>query len=180
MRLNKNKGQLLILFLAVGFLIGIIYENVIAKNSVFLSEIFLRSNLERYLQTNVISEKYLWYVIKTRIILLGLISILSCLRWKKLLVILCLVMIGIFAGVMSVMAVMQLGMKGILLCIAGIMPQGIFYALAYSMLFWYWFQYPESRWNRAKLLFVVIMFLAGIVLESYVNPSLVKLIIKIL
>ena len=180
MRMNKSRGQLLILFLAVGFLIGIIYENVIARSSVVLSEVFLRSNLELYLKTNIIGEKYLWYVAKARIILLATVCIFSCFRWKKLFVILCLTVCGFFAGIMSVMAVMQLGIKGILLCIAGILPQGIFYVMAYSMLFAYWFRYPESRWNRAKLLFVIIMFLAGIVLETYVNPALVKLIIKIL
>ena len=180
MRLNKNKGQLLILFLAVGFLIGIVYENLVARESALLSEVFLRSNLERYLQTNIIGEKYLWYVARARIILLATVCILSCFRWKKLVVILCLALCGFFAGMMSVTAVIQLGIKGILLCIAGIMPQGIFYAMGYGVLLAYWFRYPNSRWNRAKLLFVIIMFLVGIVLETYANPVLVKLIIKML
>ncbi len=178
MRLNKNKGQLLILFLAVGFFVGIIYENLVARESALLSEVFLRSNLERYLQTNIISEKYLWYVAKARLVLLATICIFSCSRWKKLFVILCLTICGFFAGMMSVTAVMQLGIKGILFCVVGILPQGIFYVMAYSIIFAYWFRYPESRWNRAKLLFVIIMFLAGIVLETYVNPALVKLIIR--
>ena len=180
MRLNKNKGQLLILFLAVGFLIGIIYENLVARESALLSEVFLRSNLERYLQTNIIGEKYLWYVARARIILLATVCIFSCFRWKKLFVILCLALCGFFAGMMSVTAVMQLGIKGILLCIAGILPQGVFYAMGYGMLLAYWFRYPNGRWNRAKLLFVVIMFLVGIILETYANPVLVKLIIKML
>ncbi len=180
MRLNKNKGQLLIIFLAVGFFVGIIYENIISRGNVLFSELFLRSNLERYLQTNVISEKYLWYVVKARIIVLAIVCIFGCFRWKKLFVILCLAVCGLFAGIISVAAVMQLGIKGILLCLAGILPQGIFYLMAYSMLFLHWFRYPESRWNRIKLLFVVIMFLAGIVLEAYVNPAIVKLVIKIL
>ena len=180
MRLNKNKGQLLILFLAVGFFAGIIYENLIAKESALLSKVFLRSNLERYLQTNVIGEKYLWYVVKARTLILAIVCILGCFRWKKIFVVLCLGICGFFAGMMSVTAVMQLGIKGVLLCIAGILPQGIFYAMSYSMLFVYWFRYPASRWNRAKLLFVIIMFLAGIILETYANPVLVKLIIKML
>ena len=180
MRLIKNKGQLLILFLAVGFLIGIIYENVVAKSSVVLSEVFLRSNLERYLQTDIISEKYLWYVVKARALLLATVCVFGCFRWKKLLVIACLTISGFFVGMLSVAAVMQLGIKGILLCVVGILPQGIFYVLAYSMLFSYWFRYPESRWNRAKLMFVIIMLLVGIMLETYVNPILIKLIIKIL
>ena len=180
MRLNKNKGQLLILFLAVGFFVGIIYENLVARESALLSDVFLRSNLERYLQTNIISEKYLWYVIKARTLLLAIVCILGCFRWKKLFVVLCLSTCGFFAGMMSVTAVMQLGIKGVLLCIVGILPQGIFYAMAYSMLLAYWFRYPQSRWNKAKMLFVALVFLVGIVLETYVSPVLVKLIIKIL
>ena len=180
MRLHKNKGQLLIIFLAVGFFIGIIYENVISRGNVMFSELFLRSNLERYLQTNVIGEKYLWYVVKARVILLATICILGCCRWKKFFVILCLIMCGFFAGMMSVASVMQIGIMGILLCMAAIFPQGFFYVMGYSMLILYWFRYPEIRWNRAKLLFVGIMFLSGIVLEAYVNPILVKFIIKML
>ena len=180
MRLHKNKGQLLIIFLAVGFFIGIIYENVISRGSVTFSELFLRSNLERCLQTNVIGEKYLWYVVKARTIILATMCILGCCRWKKCFAILCLTICGFFAGMMSVVAVMQLGIMGILLCVAAIFPQGLFYVMGYSILFLYWFRYPESRWNRAKLLFVSIMFLSGIVLEVYVNPILVKFIIKML
>lgn len=180
MRIQRNKGQLLIILLAVGFFVGIIYENIVARSSVSLAKLFVRGNLELYLQTNIISEKYLWYVAKARLVLLATICIFSCFQWKKLFVILCLVMCGFFAGMISVAAVIQLGIKGILLCVAGILPHVIFYVLAYSMLFLYWFRYPESRWNRAKLVFVIIMFLTGIVLETYVNPVLVKLIIKIL
>ncbi len=180
MRLNKNKGQLLILFLAVGFFAGIIYENLVAKESALLSEVFLRSNLERYLQTNIVCEKYLWYVVKARILLFVVVCVFGCFRWKKLFVVTYLTICGFFAGMMSVTAVIQLGIKGILICIAGILPQGFFYAMGYGMLLTYWFRYPNSRWNRAKLLFVIIMFLAGIVLETYVNPVLVKLIIKML
>ena len=180
MRLHKNKGQLLIIFLAVGFFIGIIYENVISKGNVMFSELFLRSNLERYLQTNVIGEKYLWYVVKARVIILATVCILGYCRWKKFFAILCLTICGFFVGMMSVAAVMQLGIMGIPLCMAAIFPQGVFYVLGYSILFLYWFRYPEIRWNRAKFMFVSIMFLSGIVLEAYVNPILVKCIIKML
>ena len=180
MRINKNKNQLLIILLAVGFLIGIIYENFIAKGNVILSDIFTRSNLERYMQTNVISKKYFWYVAKSRILLFMLIYVISFMPWKKLFVILCLLCGGAFCGMLSVSAILQLGIKGILLCVVGMLPQGIFYVLAYSILFLYWFQYPTSRWNRTKTLFAVLMFCVGVILEVYANPVLVKFIIKAL
>lgn len=177
---HKNKNQLLIVFLVVGFLIGVIYENVISKNQVVTTEIFLKSNLQRFLQTDVIAEKYFWYVIKDRVIFLILLCILSCVRWKKIYVTLCLSLIGYFTGIFCVSAVLQLGIKGILLCIAGMFPQMIFYGFVYGMLFVHWFCFPEKQWNRTKMLFVIIMFAVGIILEIYVNPVIVKFIIGIL
>lgn len=180
MRMNRNKSQLLMIVLAVGFFVGIIYQNMIVNSSVVTSELFLKSNLERYLQTNIIAEKYLWYVIKSRITLLAIVYVFSCFRWKKLYVSVCLFAVGFFAGIMAVAAVMQFGLKGILLCVAGVLPQGIFYVMVYSMLFSYWFRYPDSRWNRTKTVFLVVAYLLGILSETYVNPMLMKMIIRIL
>ncbi len=180
MRLKKNKNQLLILLLAVGFLIGIIYENIISRNSPVLSDVFRRSNLEQYLQTDIVSEKYFWYVAKARILLLAIIFGLSLFKWKKLFVGLSMTCCGFFVGSVAVASIMQLGMKGILVCIAAVFPQGLFYVMAYGMLFMYWFHYPESRWNRTKMMFVILMFLVGIVVEAYLNPVVIKLIIEIL
>lgn len=180
MRRYKNKNQLLIIFLVVGFLIGVIYENVISKNQVVTTEIFLKSNLQRYLQTDVIAEKYFWYVIKERVIFLAVICVLSCMRWKKLFVAICLILIGFFSGTFCVAAVLQLGIKGILLCFAGMFPQMIFYGFLYGMLFVHWFRFPERQWNRTKMIFVILMFVVGMVLEIYVNPIIVKFVIRIL
>lgn len=180
MRGYKNKNQLLIVFLVVGFLIGVIYENVITKNQVVTTEIFLKSNLQRYLQTDVIAEKYFWYVIKQRVVFLLIICILSCVKWKKIFVTICLILTGFFTGTFCVAAVLQLGMKGILLCVAGMFPQMLFYGFLYGMLFVHWFRFPERQWNRTKMLFVIILFVIGILLEVYVNPIIVKFIIGIL
>lgn len=180
MRRYKNKNQLLIIVLAVGFLIGIIYENIVSGKQVVMTEMFTISNLQRYLQTDVIVEKYFLYVAKERIILLGIILLFSCIKWKKLFVALCLMMVGFFVGVFMVAAVLQLGIKGILLCFTGMFPQIICYGVAYSILFTYWFWYPERQWNQAKTFFVIIMLVLGIILEVYVNPILVKLVIRIL
>lgn len=180
MRGYKNKNQLLIIFLVVGFLIGVIYENVISKNQVVTTEIFMKSNLQRYLQTDVIAEKYFWYVIKERVIFLAVICVFSCMRWKKLFVAICLILIGFFSGTFCVAAVLQLGMKGIFLCFAGMFPQMIFYGFLYGMLFVHWFRFPEKQWNRTKMIFVILMFVVGMVLEIYVNPMIVKFVIRIL
>ena len=173
----RNKNQLLMILLVVGFLIGVIYENLISKNQVVTTEIFLKSNLQRYLQTDVIAEKYFWYVIKDRVLFLLLICVLSCVKWKKIFVALCLLLTGFFTGTFCVAAVLQLGIKGLLLCFAGLFPQMLFYGFLYGMLFVHWFHYPERQWNRAKTLFTIILFVVGIILEVYVNPIIVKFFI---
>ena len=176
----KNKNQLLMILLVVGFFIGVIYENIIFKKNFVTTEIFSKSNLQRFLQTDVIAEKYFWYVIKDRVFSLLLICVLSCVKWKKLFVSLCLILIGFFAGTFCVASVLYLGIKGILLCIAGLFPQMLFYGFLYGMLFIYWFHYPARQWNRTKTLFIFILFIIGLVLEIYVNPLVVKYVISIL
>ena len=59
---TRNKSQLLLIFLAVGFLVGILYRNIISGREIITTELFLKSNLQRYLHTNIIAEKYLFYV----------------------------------------------------------------------------------------------------------------------
>ena len=63
----KNQNQLLIVLLVVGFFIGVIYENIVSKSQGATTDLFLKSNLQRYLQIDVIAEKYFWYVIKDRV-----------------------------------------------------------------------------------------------------------------
>lgn len=176
----KYKNQLLIIVLVVGFFIGVIYENIVSKSQEVTTELFLKSNLQRYLQIDIIAEKYLWYVIKDRVFILLLICLLSCVKWKKLFVSLCMILIGFFAGTFCVASLLHLGIKGLLLCIAGLFPQLLFYGFLYGMLFIYWFHYPARQWNRTKTLFIILTFVIGLILEIYVNPLVVKYIISIL
>lgn len=180
MRTYRKKSQLLIIFLAVGFFIGIIYENVNSVNHMIPTEMFLKSNLQRYVKTEVLSEKYFIYVMRERLLLISCLCLLSCIKWKKVFVAFCLMIFGFFVGIILVSAVLQLGINGILLCFVGCIPQGIFYVMAYGILFVYWFRFPEKQWNRAKLIFIVLMYALGILTEVYVNPILVKWCIKIL
>lgn len=166
--------------LAVGFLLGVIYENIISRQQILTTELFQKNNLQRYLQIDIITEKYLWYVVKERLLSLILICVLSCMKWKKIFVIFCLLLTGFFLGIFSVASVLQLGIKGLLLCFAGLFPQMICYVIAYSILFVYWYRFPSRSWNRAKTAFVITAFLLGIILEAYVNPIIVKFAIRIL
>ncbi len=177
---KKNKNQLLILVLAVGFLLGIIYENINFRQRIVPDELFNKGNLQRYLQTNIITEKYIWYVVKERVVSLILLCLFSCIKWKKAFVLSCLFLAGFFFGIFSAASVIQLGIKGILLCLSGLFPQIICYLISYSILFVYWYKYPARNWNKAKTLFVITAFLFGIIFETYLNPIVMKFIIPIM
>ena len=153
---------------------------MLSGGDVVTTELFLKSNLELYLQTDIITNKYLWYVVKERLLFLAVLCLISCIKWKKVFVILLLLYIGFVMGVLTVAAVIQLGAWGILLTMAGILPHGIFYGAGYSVLLNFWYRFPARSWNQTKLLFVVIMFLMGMIMEIYVNPIVVKWVIRLL
>ena len=176
----QKKNQLLFICLAVGFFVGIIYENIMAGREVLINELFLKSNLERYLRTEFITKELLHYVVQERPWIFTWICVFSCLRWKKLFVIAIVGTLGFMLGNLVVASVLQLGMAGILLCIVGVMPQGVFYGMVCYLLFVHWYHYPERRWNRVKSLFVITMFVVGILVEVYVNPICIKWVLKMI
>lgn len=173
----RQKNQLLIVFLVVGFFMGIIYENLIAKNQGIFIRIFQLQNLEQYSQIKMISEEYLWYVFRVRAISFIIVCLLGMLKWKKILVSIFLIWTGFLGGVLMVSAVIQVGIRGILICIAGFMPHMFCYIFAYGMLLVYLYSYPRRQWNMAKTIFVILMLFVGMILETYVNPFFMKWII---
>jgi len=176
----KYKNQLLIFYLAVGFFAGILYENMISKSQGMSLAIFQTYFLKQYIQTEIIVEEYLGYVLRARVFPFVWLCILACLRWKKMLVGACLIWTGFLAGVITVSAVLQHQIKGILLCLSGMFPHMICYSLAYGVFLAYLYQYPKRQWNGAKTVFVVITMLVGILLETYINPLLMKFVIRII
>ena len=87
---------------------------------------------------------------------------------------------GFLLGVLTVSAVIQLGIKGILLCTVGLFPHMICYGLAYGVLLLFLYRYPHRQWNGAKTIFVGFLMFLGIVLEAYLNPILLKMIIRMI
>lgn len=179
-KFKQHKNQLLIVFLVAGFFSGIIYENLISKSQGMSIQIFQSYFLSRYTQTKIIVEEYLWYVMQVRVIPFIAICILGCLKWKKLLTTFWLAWTGFLSGVLTVSAVMHLGIKGILICMVGFFPHIICYGLAYGILLIYLYQYPENQWNGVKTIFVVLMMFLGIMLEAYLNPILLRFVLRII
>lgn len=180
MRTFGNKKQFLAILLAGGFLLGILYTNMISSRYVTMGCIFDESFLKKYSQTEIIEEEYLWYILRARLLPLGVLCILGCMKWKKALVSGCVAWTGFSGGVIAVSSVISLGIKGVLFCVVGMLPQILFYGFAYVILLWYFYTYPSGRWNLKKTTVVVVAMALGMLLEVYVNPMLIKAVIPLL
>lgn len=180
MRSFRNKNQFLAILLAGGFLIGILYTNMISSRYVTTGCIFDENFLKQYSQTEIIVEEYLWYILQARLLPLGLLCVMGCMKWKKILAAGCIAWTGFSGGVIAVSSVISFGIKGILFCIAGMIPQILFYGLAYVILLWYFYTYPNGRWNLKKTTVVVVAMAVGMISEAYLNPMLIKAVIPLL
>lgn len=179
MKLQKSKKQLL-LFCMPGFLLGILYTNLLSEKMVMYTGILSDSFLNQYLYTDVNSAEYVWYVIKARVFPVILVSALGCTRLKRAVVVLVLVWTGFLSGMMMTLAILKMGVKGLILCLVALTPHVFFYIAAYMILLWYLYNYPDSEWNSVKMISIILFFSVGIILETYVNPVLMHLFIRTL
>ena len=179
MRIEKNKNQLLLGAMAVGFFVGILYENFLVGKQGTVPDLFQKNHLQKYLQIKVVTRTYFWYVVKERVLVLAVCCMLGFMKWKKIAAFVCLVLFGFLFGILSVSAVLQMGIGGLFFCVAGVFPHGFFYGMGFVVIFYHWYRYPNRKWDRMRSLFVIATFLVGILAEVYVNPWIMKWIIPI-
>lgn len=134
-----------------------------------------------------------WYVMGVRLkSSLGLVVFAT--TYLGLVVVGCAVVgYGASAGMFLAAAVMRYGLKGFLLVITAILPQYILYAPAYFfLLLWcrqicrlIYFEKGARLGNKQwilikmlQLLGIIAVIIAGCSLESYVNPMILKKILK--
>ena len=171
------------LFFAV-FLCGVISANVlgIASGREFgaINEYFIN----RYLYADICGRElflYLFYERVPKIFLLLFLSIGIC-------------YLGFSIGFLAVIAIMNYGIKGVLLMMGFFLPQWIFYVPVIAIWYLGLKRYKgirtecvsaDRRGNdpiRYVILFVIgaVLLLLGIFMESYVNPFLLQKIIRFL
>lgn len=168
MKQKRLQNQLLIIYLAVGFFAGILYENIVFKTQSVDGSILRVSNM------NLITEEYLLQIICTRIAPIAVLCLLGRVVWRKILIAAGLIWTGFLIGVLTVMSVMSFGISGILFCLIGLFPHMLLYGLSYGVIIAYFYRYPDRQWNSGKTVFVVLTLFIGIILESYLTPLLLR------
>lgn len=179
MKIQENR-KYFVLFCMLGFMAGILYANVLSGDYIASMGIFSDFFLKQYCQTEVNISEFLWYILRVRAAPLIFLGITGCTRLRKPVVILFLTWTGFSCGMVMTAAVMQMGIKGIILCLVGLMPHVLFYVAGYVMLLWFLFCYPQIKWDFMKAVCFLLLIAVGIVLECYVNPALMKMFLNTL
>lgn len=179
MKISDGK-RFFTIFLLLGFLIGILYANLFAEEYIISSGILNDYFLSQYSQIEIEAEKYLWYLIRLRFFSIVCVGALGCTRLKKPVVAGVLLWTGFSGGILMTSAVMKIGVKGIFLCLSGLLPHFLCYVAVYLVVLWYLLQYPHGRWNMTKTVYCVLLMLLGILMECYINPVLLKMFIRML
>ncbi len=164
MRIFRTRKQFLVFFMP-GFLLGIIYVNFIAAKYMAEPGIFSEYFLDQFDSVKIEAGEYIWYLLRVRVLPFLALAGIAFTKMRKAAAVLFLFWTGISGGILISTAVLNLGIRGSLLCLAGLVPQ--------------FFTAPQNRWNQQKTIFVILAMSVGILLELYVNPLVVKAFLSV-
>lgn len=170
---RKQKTRWLLFFLT-GFFAGIaliclFYEELVIENG-FLDGSFLDGL--RYLDVN--RNKLFAYCLQKRLGIAAFLLLLFAAGAGWAGVSLLLVWFGGSVGVVLTALSMRYGFKGIFFFLSCILPQQLLLIPGYLMLMDWCCRKPE----RKKLLLPFLVVITGCFLESYVNPGILKLVLR--
>ena len=188
MKYRKNRGgtsvrslqikKQILAFFMPGFLLGILYANFFLKQSMLEVNVFDLDILKKYVETGIFGTAYFLYIMQIRMAPFLLLMVLASTKIKRALMPVTVVWCAFAGGTLLTIAILKMGMKGIILCVACLVPQIICYAGAYLVVLIYCVQYPRSQWNRQKTIFVILMMMSGILSETYLAPIIVKIFLR--
>ena len=177
------------------FAAGILLANLMGREAVSNAGILNDYFVEKFQYTEVSSESLFFYIIGERVPLLLLLLALTLTTLGVVGGILMLGWQGFSVGFMLSTAIAKYGVKGILLVLGGLFPQYICYMPVY-ILYCYLANYLRQRLSKDRIgngsdrgyivgawlvaaAGLLLLFVMGIFLESYVNPLILKKILKI-
>lgn len=193
---NQFPKKIFFMIYMISFLLGIIFANWTGKNYIqnigILSDYFIN----RYKHTEINGASLFLYVLEKRMAGIVLIGTLGITFWGIIILLGGVLWFGFSSGMFLSAATMKYGFKGIFISLGCILPQYLIYVPAFIFLvsivysIWMELYFPSKVIKRSKktktqlygeyilLFFIVsIIMLIGIMLETYVNPVLLKRIL---
>ena len=164
----------------VGFVVGILYSNCIAKEYMLSLAIFDNYYLNQFVQTNRKDISFILYLIKIRMLPFVVMCIFQTNRLGKIIIWIFLFWTGFLFGIVFTAGALKVGIKGIVLSLLMLFPHGIAYFFGYGMLIHYVGNYNKRFIEYNKLIICIAYICVGIILEYYINPIMVKIFIKMI
>lgn len=177
MKLQDGRRAFLFCFMA-GFMAGILYANVLAGEYLLNMGILDSYFLESYEKSEMDMRGYLCYLLYLRVPPVVVLGMTAATKFRKAAALGFVLWTGFSGGLILTAAVMKMGVRGIALCLAGILPQAFFYVAAYLMFLWFLYFYPQVKWNLSKTVCFVLFLIVGILLEGYVNPAVMRIFLQ--
>lgn len=179
MKIPESK-KYCVMFSMLGFIIGIVYGNLVSKNYIMSMGIFNTYFLEQYRQTDIQTTEYVWYIVRIRLTTLFGVIIGGITKLRRVVMYAFLLWTCFLGGILLTSAVMKMGVKGLMLCLIGVIPQAAFYICGYLILIWNILTYPMNRWNLSKTICLILCLMLGILTECYVNPVIMQMFLQTL
>lgn len=189
-----KKTVRIVMFLT--FMIGILLANFMGREKTAGAGILNDYFIEKYKCTEINKENLFFYIMGERIPFVILLLLLTFSSLGLVIGIVSLGWFGFSVGFMFSAAIAKYGGRGILLVAVGMFPQYILYGmvyLGYCTLSVFLRKslhrvIPTGYVNREQMrgygigivagLLLLLIFVTGIFLESYINPMLLKKILK--
>lgn len=194
---GRSSYYLLYLFMT-GLFLGILFVNI--RHDVWIKEDgLLNAVMMKQLQSSEPDGNYLFgYIAKHRVFTILTVGMLASTVIGLPVICGYVCYLGISAGCILSIAVVRYGIRGLFFMAASIFPQGFLLIPGYILLF-IWsmdcnrrlygkYNIPEERYfvgkqlvlkKGIKLLGILIVIILGCVIESYVNPKILRFVIKI-
>ena len=177
------------------FMVGIIGANIINGNQSNGYSIWSTYFIEKFKYASIQPMELFYYVLEERLPIMMILLLFSVTNWGTIAGVIFLSWQSFAAGFLMAVAVIAYGLKGILLMGAAVFPQYLFYFPIY-IVYIYLTAFLKRNGKtmsgvqknvstRGYLLFLacclsmMMLYITGIFLESYVNPYLLKKILKI-
>ena len=196
-QLNKGGYYLLYLFMT-GLFLGILFVNM--RHDVWIKEDgLLNAAMLRQLQSSEMNGNYLFgYIVRHRVYTILIVSMIASTIVGLPIVCGYVCYLGISAGCILSIAVIRYGIRGLFFMAASIFPQGFLLIPAYFLLLIWCLDCNKSLYGKRdglegrylvgkqfilkkglRLLGVLVLIVMGCLLESYVNPKIIHIILKI-
>ena len=181
-----------------GVCFGVLFANLMGGR--YMEQIQLLSDylLQKYKGSDIQSSDLFWYCLRMRILPLCYMWIFGLTMFGRFVGYGYVTWYGFSVGALLSIATMRFGAKGILLCITGVLPQYLFYIPAMLILLTAGAAVSDRLYGKNEsmqhvyggrrrligiyivvFMVTVMVCIIGAVCESYVNPFILKKIIKI-